>query len=73
MPPDVLQGNQGGVHGSIEADPSSDTVVYIGGDEQTASPFSGYLARGDSGTNTWTGMTPVEPYGEAWPDRHPDG
>ncbi len=51
--PDVLQGNQGGVHGSIEADPNSDTVVYIGGDaKQTASPFSGYLARGDSGTNT---------------------
>ena len=61
LPPDVLEGNQGSVHGAIAADPGSDTIVYLGGDaRQNVSPFSAYLARGDSGANTWTAMTPID-------------
>ncbi|MDB5329775.1 MAG: exo-alpha-sialidase [Phycisphaerales bacterium] len=61
LPPDVLEGAQGSVHGAILADPNSDTTVYLGGDaRQNVSPFSAYLARGDSSANTWTALTPVD-------------
>ena len=61
QPPDVLTGNQGDLHGSIVADPNSDNLVYIGGDRINTgdAATAGYIARGDSTANTWTGITPV--------------
>ena len=61
QPPDVLGGNQGAIHGSIVADPNSDTLVYIGGDRIPNGPngTQGYVARGDSTLNTWTAITPA--------------
>jgi RTX calcium-binding nonapeptide repeat (4 copies) len=59
--PDILAGNQGAVHGAMVADPTADNLVYVAGDRINSGfgGTSGYVVRGDSTANTWTGITPV--------------
>jgi hypothetical protein len=57
QPPDIFQGNQGDLHGAIVAAPNSDTLVYLSGDRTNVSGKAAYIARGDSGANTWTAIT----------------
>jgi subtilisin-like proprotein convertase family protein len=66
QPPDILTqagtaGPQGSIHGAIAADPGDDTLVYLSGDKIPSGTYgtAGYVARGDSTANTWTGITPV--------------
>jgi Ca2+-binding RTX toxin-like protein len=61
QPPDILTGNQGAVHGAMVADPTADNLVYVAGDRINTgfARTSGYVVRGDSTANTWTGITPV--------------
>ena len=61
LPPDVLNGNQGDLHGAILADPNYPNLVYVSGDASYSGPgrTTAYIARGDSNLDTWTGITPV--------------
>ncbi len=49
QPPDIYgePNAQGSVHGAIFADPSSDNLVYIGGDATNTGAAAGYIVRGD--------------------------
>lgn len=64
-PPDIFgANNQGITHGAIAADPTSDTLVYLGGDINSATGV-GYIVRGDAAAATpagiWTALVPVGP------------
>jgi hypothetical protein len=58
QPPDIFTENQGGLHGAICADQTVDNLVYLGGDASNITK-AGYIVRGDSTANTWTGLTPI--------------
>lgn len=66
LPPDVNPEGQATTHFAITADPTSDQIVYVGGDTVDGNgPFYGNIARGDAIANTWTTITaqpnPVPP------------
>ncbi|MEJ2698044.1 MAG: OmpA family protein [Desulfuromonadales bacterium] len=60
----IHAGAQGGIHGSIAADPLNANVVYVGGDTHNALPnvtgatnFTGRLFRFNPATGTWNHIT----------------
>ena len=55
--PNIHPGGQGFNNFSILADFSISTIVYVGGDRATASPWVGNLFLGDSAGGTWTAIT----------------
>lgn len=66
LPPDILSGNhQGGLHGAVLADASSDTTAYLSGDATNSGTRAGYIVRGSSTANTWTALTPIGVAGDA--------
>ena len=51
LPPHVNPGGQGELHFALTTDPTSDRIIYLGGDQ------GGRIVRGDALANTWTWIT----------------
>jgi hypothetical protein len=56
--PDVLTSEEGDSKGCMLADPNDANILYVAGDTRYQSPYTGYVARYDYSTNTWTNITP---------------